>query len=212
MQKTQQFDWAKRLVKAFWTRMERYGKVHIWRICLREIDPNGTSFPEPPDGFEFQVLDATGMQVLAASHPMVSNEFVENARAQGDTCLVVRNADQILGYTWRTRCSVEFMRGLQMRLTQPNTFYGFKTWIDPEARGKRLFQQMREYLDTLSLSEETRLGIAYIRLTNLASWASMQRDPLYRQVGWTVHASWGAASWTLSSPGASRWIAVDRRE
>ena len=93
---------------------------------------------------------------------------------------------------------------MRMRLTQPNTFYGFKTWIHPEARGLRLFEQMRKYLDTLSLTDGTPRGIAYINRTNLASWASIKRDPLYRQVGWSVHASWGAASWTFSTPRRTR--------
>jgi len=43
--------WRNGLANAFWMRVGRWGGVHVWRICLREIDPEQANFPEPPAGF-----------------------------------------------------------------------------------------------------------------------------------------------------------------
>ena len=203
--------WDKRILRALWVRIRRWGKIHFWRVCVRELDLSVSALPQPPKGFEYEVLDDSGIRTLADTSDMVSPEFAERAISQSDTCLVVRKNGQLMGFSWRTRYALEFTPGQLMKLTQPNTFYGFKAWIDPEARGLRLFEHMRQYLDVLVVADGFNMAIGYINIDNLASWSSFRREPLCRQVGWSVHASWGAASWTYSTPLAREWI-VSQRE
>ncbi|MEM7097835.1 MAG: hypothetical protein AAF541_06200 [Pseudomonadota bacterium] len=189
-------------------------RLHVWRICLREI-PATIDAPQLPEELNFILLDESQMRELGRCHPMVSEAFVEQAIVQGDSCVVVFRGheegtwqEHLMGFSWRTQSSVEFIEALSVRLKQENTFFGFKTWVERQARGMGLFQKMREYQDLHSQSIGTRLGVAYINVNNHSSWASMQRDVRYKKVGYLVYAGWGKLAWSWVSPGAGQWIEV----
>ena len=199
------------LVRVFSAFAERIN-IRSWRICLREIPPE-LELPVLPDHLEFEILEHTQMRELAGIHSEVSEAFIEHAIELDDSCVVVVEpeagdtwAEQLVAYSWRTRGTVEFMPTFEVRLNHPETFFGFKTWVDPNVRGLRLFQKMREYLDLRGKPEHRNLGVAYIDVRNHSSWASMARDVNYRQVGFLYHANWGRFSWTLTSSGAKRWV------
>ena len=197
--------------------MRRTG-IHCWRICLRTI-PDKIETPQLPTHLEFEVLDQQKMRQLAANHPGVSESFVDAAIERGDTCLVVCEVEseggqwfeRILGYSWRTQDVVEFMPNFWVRLVRPKTFFGFKSWVDPTVRGLRLFQKMRQYQDHGYSAMGILQGIAYVSVSNNSSWASMQRDPNYRQLGFLVHANWGQLAWTFTTAEARQWIAIDTK-
>ena len=187
-------------------RLAERANIHCWRICLREIQSDADNL-ELPEDVTLTELHPDNFTALA-NHGQISSEFLEKASRQQDTCVIARRNGQLLGFSWRSRYSVQVIPGMSLHLTPDNAFIGFKTWVEAEARGLRLFEKMRRFLDLKFLSAGVPFGISYIGLSNQASWASMARDPYYRVVGWLVIADWGRLTWTHVSPGAARWVSV----
>ena len=187
----------------FWKLLRRFG-VHGFRICNRQLDTAAAKQLEIPPGLEIRLGDDATLRSLIDTSEHFERSFVERSLERGDLCALVYRGDEMLAFSWRTREWVPFVPGIQMALTRDDAFIGYKTWVDPQVRGLRLFEKMRLFLDGETMARGINLGVSYIEQINESSWASMRRDPLSAQVGWSLH--FRPLGWSIRSAGAKDWV------
>ena len=182
--------------------------MDVWKITRRELE-----LAQPPRrsasvATEFVRLGDDEIHALSAHHPEMSAAFVSEALSRGDQCLAARQQDEIVGLTWRSSAYVRVSPGLDLHLLRPHTFVGFKSWVDPRARGQSLFGAMRYAFDKESTEHGLTEGISYVHVDNAPSLKSIGGDPAVKKIGWVIHAKWGPASWAVASSGARPWLSL----
>lgn len=196
------------LVPSIWSRiigkLGQVLRIYIWEISVREI------LPQPDFKADSDLVPHLMTKDDLLRHDPASEHFdadtVQERFSSGDQCLGIIAQGKLVAYSWRARAPVETIDGLKLALVRSDSVFGYKSWVDPEFRGRRLFRQMRLGFDPISKQNGTIHVIAYINLSNLSSRKSMRQDSNAQTKGWLVQGKVGNFQWSFVTPAARHWV------
>jgi hypothetical protein len=195
-------------VASNWSRiigtLGRVFRIYVWEISVREI------LPQPDFKADSDLIPRLMTNDDLLRHARSSEHFdadtVQERFSMGDQCLDIIARGKLVAYSWRARTPVETIDGLKLALVRSDSVFGYKSWVDPEFRGRRLFRQMRLAFDPISKQNGTIHVIAYINLSNHSSRKSMRQDSSARTKGWLVQGKVGNVQWSFVTPAARQWV------
>jgi len=146
--------------------------IHFWSIQTRipELD----YIPPQEHSRDFVFRSLTANEVLVAAHNPdlgLTQSFVKNAFSRGDICTGALLGETLVAYSWKTFSHAPLTKGLWIRIDQQPQFYGYKAFVLPEYRGRRLSTSVARANDTDLVRAGAQWGVSYIALSNLESRA-----------------------------------------
>ena len=154
--------------------------VVVFRISSR---PLGDGFSEECSiERECRLLTEEEIRDLPSYMPdQITEQFVESALARGDTCVGAIIENKVVAFTWRSYTTAPHTDGLWVRF-QPPYRYGYKAFVVPEYRGKRIMQAGTG--DDYCTSHGYNAAIAFIERDNLPSLHRTNRRDNNKIIGY----------------------------
>jgi hypothetical protein len=137
----------------------------------------------PPDGIE--VRYPTQAELLAAADRgdmMLDRERVEDALAHGDLCSAAFDGDRMVGYAWNAFRKAPHINAIWIEFQAPYR-YGYKSFVLPEYRGRRISNGMAPHSDKDSINRGFTDAISFVETHNYKSIRATCRHPGREFVG-----------------------------
>ena len=148
---------------------------------------------------ECRILTAEEARSLPAQLPdQVSVQFVEEALERGDICLATLVEDRIVGFIWRSYSTAPHTDNLWVRFKAPYR-YGYKLYVLPEYRGKRIFDDSAS--DHYCLAQGMTHTVGFVERHNLASLRRQDRAQRHTTHGHVFMLRLFGKRWLLHTPG-----------
>ncbi len=144
--------------------------VESVRSDTRKLEPDYVPLDEHTGDFEFRALTLQEL-LIAAQNPELglSPEFVRFAFSRGDICTGCLHENALVAYSWKTLSRAPIARRLWICIDQQPQFYGYKAFVLPKFRGRRLSTSVARASDAVLARAGAKWGVSYTAVSNLES-------------------------------------------
>jgi GNAT superfamily N-acetyltransferase len=126
------------------------------------------------DDLEIRIASREELHLAALQMPQqLPEEFVDAAVERGDLCAAAFDRGILVGFMWVSFSGAPLIDELWAEVQPPFT-YGYKSFVLPEYRGRRVLARMADARDQASLDRGCDYNVAYIETHNFASYRSAQ--------------------------------------
>ena len=141
--------------------------AHVVVLPLRR-----TPIQAHEDNLAVRIATRDELYLAARRMPMQLTEgFVDASLARGDLCAAAFDEDVMVGFMWASLSGAPLDDHLRAEVRPPFT-YGYKSFVLPQYRGRRILAKMAEVRDQASLERGRDFNVAYIETHNFASYQS----------------------------------------
>jgi hypothetical protein len=145
--------------------------LYLCRVVSR---PLGCA-PIPPGVVRYCLMGERDLLPHCADAELeLPERHVRAAFSRGDFCVGALAGERLVGYEWLAFRPTPHIDGLWVGF-DAGSRYGYKKFVRPECRGRRIAAGLSAYGDALSLSQGCTRTIAFIELDNDASWRASAR-------------------------------------
>ena len=190
--------------QAFWAgvavRLRRW-----FMLCQVQVRPNQSvgDADVSHDGIEVRL--ASKDELLAAANDLpkqLDAAFVHAALARGDLCAAAFDSAGMVGFQWASFSTAEVSEQLGVEFPS-SCRYGYKGFVRPDYRGRRIAWRVMRYLDSECLRRGYTHTIVYVETHNYASLANLRR--LGNEcIGYAGFIKTGRRYHPFATPGARR--------
>ena len=187
--------------------LDKYLNFHFWTIQTRSPEPDYVPPEEHNNTIEFRKL--TLEETLAAAHDPelgLTEKFVRCAFARDDICTGALLKGTLVAYSWKTLTRAPVSNRLWIRIDRQPQFYGYKAFVLPQFRGKRLSPSVARASDKHLVSAGAKWGVSYIAVSNLESRQANFRTESRVLRGYAGYWRIGDFYWTFRTKGAKPFI------
>lgn len=185
------------------------GYFNVWVVLERQL-ASGFQIPEEHGEYEFRRLTLEEALVAGESEALQMPEcFVRPAYARGDVCCGAFFRGELVAYLWRSTSYAPVTDKLRLRVDHRPQFYGYKSFVIPEHRGKRLIQTVGRAHDRWYLERGIDRAVGYVSMFNLPSLTNYLREPDHQKIGHAGYVGMGKLLWTFRTRGARRAFAFE---
>ncbi len=193
--------------------LERYLRIHLWAISTRPMYRDYDVPLELAEAFEFKLLTIDELRSAAIErHRGLDAEFIQDARTRGDTCFAAIQNGSVVAYNWHSRTKAPVLENLWLQVEHPQAYYSYKSWVSPGLRGLRMSETLRGLYDAKFSSDELTSAFGYVSLHNLASMASLERNPEQKRCGYAVILNGKRKARTWCTSKARAWVSFESTE
>ena len=186
----------------FMHRLQKRFGVHVCRVKTRPL-AHAPPDPNLPPGMRLCVLDKEVLLSACEDTALsLSGEFVEEALERGDVSFGALDGDRVVAYVWRTLTAAPHTDGLWVRVDRPYR-YGYKGFVLPEYRGRRLDQALSFFSDAYFLERGYTQDIGFVDTHNLASVAAEKRKGNVL-IGYAGYVNWFGRCLLFRTPAVKR--------
>jgi GNAT superfamily N-acetyltransferase len=153
--------------------MRKYLGLHLCRVVSRPLRPEAS----PPDNSNIRYCLMDEWQLLphcADADLDLSERHVRSAFARGDLCAGGLDGELLVGYEWFAFGPTPHTNGVWVGFN-PGARYGYKKFVRPEYRGRRIAAGLSAYGDQWCVRRGCSRTVAIINLDNEASWRASAR-------------------------------------
>ncbi|MGI9326176.1 MAG: hypothetical protein ACR2PZ_13210 [Pseudomonadales bacterium] len=192
--------------------LEQHVGLHIWSINVRPLAESFDIPPEHSDKLRIARLDLEETLRAAEQDDLqLSANFVRAAFARGDICVGAFDHERLVAYTWRSTSVAPITLDLWIRIDVRPQAYGYKSFVHPGYRGRRLNDSVGRYCDPLLFQMGIKHRIAYIDLHNLSSIRGTFRDPKTQRIGYAGYRKRDSNYWTFRTKGVRDYLSFEVR-
>ena len=95
-------------------------------------------------------------------------DSVEKALARGDLCVAAFNGERMVAFAWGSCTTAPHSDGLRVKVDWPYT-YGYKSYVQPEFRGKRLSAALILVRDKVHFERGFQSSVGFVETHNFPS-------------------------------------------
>ncbi len=194
----------------FFRKLDEWFELQVWVVQTRPLITGFEMPQELADRFTFRGLNQDDLVAVCGIPGFdLTEDFVRQAFARGDTCDGVYDGEELIAFTWRTTELAPVIDDLWLRFTGEGMRYGYKALVLPAYRGMRLSHANARHHDLRYRSEGIFTDISYIALANLASLKNAYRDPRRKIVGFAGFLRRGDRFHTFRTPAVKKHLAFE---
>lgn len=166
--------------------------LNLWAIQTRPLDPNFRVSADMAAKYSFKRLSIEeALEAALEPDLQISESFVRQAFAKGDTCDATFEGTRLVAYAWRTTRRAVVNQDLSLQLHGTGFRYGYKIFVSPQYRGLRISYSNARYHDPLYVHAGINKDIGYIDLHNTLSLKNAYRDPNRTCIGFAGYLKCG---------------------
>lgn len=131
----------------------------------------------PPEGIEVRYPTQAELREASAREDMLLNlSRTEASLARGDICTASYSDGEMIGYAWSAYTMAPHIDEIWIEF-QPPYRYGYKSFVHPDYRGKRVSNGMAAFSDADSIRKGFTHAISFVETHNYKSIRSNRRHP-----------------------------------
>jgi hypothetical protein len=112
----------------------------------------------------------------------LDRDWVDEALARGDLVAAAFDGVEMIGYMWSSYSAAPHIEGIWIEFCAPYR-YGYKSFVHPDYRGRRISNRVSAYSDADSLRRGFTHAISVVKTQNYKSIRANQRHPGREYVG-----------------------------
>ena len=131
----------------------------------------------PPEGIEVRYPTREELHAAADSGDMLlDKQRLDESLARGDLCSAAFDGDKMIGYAWNAFRTAPHIDDIWVEF-QPPYRYGYKSYVLPGYRGRRISNGMAPQSDADSIKRGFTHAISFVETHNYKSIRSSCRHP-----------------------------------
>jgi len=131
----------------------------------------------PPEGIEVRYPTREELQAAAGrGDMMLDGPRLDDALARGDLCSAAFDGNRMIGYAWSAFRTAPHIDDIWIEF-QPPYRYGYKSFVLPEYRGRRVSNGMATQSDADSIERGFTHAISFVETHNYKSIRATCRHP-----------------------------------
>ena len=151
--------------------LREYLGLHLCRIVSR---PLGCE-PAPTGSIRYELMLERDLLPHCADPGLeLPEDQARSALARGDLCVAAFEGERLVGYEWFAFGPTPHLPGLWVAFDR-DARYGYKKFVHPDYRGKRIAAGLSAYGDQWCLRRGCTRTVAFIDMDNHASWRASAR-------------------------------------
>lgn len=168
----------------FFAWLERVLDLHVYRVWVGGgmVTAWHDQLPkEVPDEYPTCRLEPQDLIPYVSGENYLSEAFLRDAQARGDTATAVFFEDRIVSYGFVSNTRTPFEHGLEL-LVPPGFVYAYKSWTHPDFRRKGLTKYRSKVdWDYRKVNGGPRRGFWYIKFHNYPSLLGNVYEPPHQR-------------------------------
>ncbi len=131
----------------------------------------------PPEGIEVRYPTREELHTAAdRGDMMLDAQRLEDSLARGDLCSAAFDDGKMIGYAWNAYRSAPHIDDIWIEFRPPHR-YGYKSFVLPEYRGRRISNGMATHSDAESIKRGFTHAISFVETHNYKSIRANCRHP-----------------------------------
>jgi ribosomal protein S18 acetylase RimI-like enzyme len=192
------------LCKALWAGVA--GRLRPWfMLCQVQVRANQSICDAEVSSDDIQVRLASEPELFAAVIDLpkqLDADFLQSALSRGDLCAAAFDGGHMVGFQWASFTTAQINEQLAVEFPSSHR-YGYKGFVHPDYRGRRIAWRVMRYLDSECLLRGYEQTMVYVETHNYASLANLERLG-NRCIGYAGYLSLGRRCHPFATKGARR--------